>query len=67
MFDDLEITITLAEPTAGDNVTIRYGNATETGAFSLAAVADHIAQLDAALNQVQPALEILKKRRQCAF
>lgn len=67
MFDDLEITITPAEPTAGDNVTIRYNNTTETGTFSLAAVADHVAQLNAALNQVQPALEILKSAGSALF
>lgn len=67
MFDDLEITITLAELTAGDNVTIRYGNATETGAFSLAAVADHVTRLNATLNLVQPTLEILKSAGSALF
>ena len=54
MFDDLEITLTAAEPTAGMNVTIRYNNETQLGAFRLSAVENAIAGLNVALDLGQP-------------
>ncbi|MEZ4730457.1 MAG: CHAT domain-containing protein [Caldilineaceae bacterium] len=54
MFEDLEITLTAAEPTAGENVTIRYNNETQFGAFRLSAVEDAIIGLNVALDLGQP-------------
>jgi hypothetical protein len=49
MFEDLELIITATEPTVGENVTLRYGNTTAFGSFRLSAVAEQVAQLNAAL------------------
>ncbi|MCE7982260.1 MAG: CHAT domain-containing protein [Caldilinea sp. CFX5] len=54
MLVDLGITITSAEPTAGDNVIVYDYNTTTLGAFRLSAVADAVAQLNVALDQGQP-------------
>jgi hypothetical protein len=58
MFADLEIIINATEPTAGDNVTLRYGNTTAFGAFRLSAVAEQVAQLNAALDSGPPPPEL---------
>lgn len=54
MFADLDIIITAPEPTTGANVTLRYGNTTAFGAFRLSAVAEPVAQLNAALAHGMP-------------
>lgn len=67
MFEDLEITITAPEAAAGDNVILRYGNTTATGTFSLAAVADQVTQLNAALDQGPPSADIWKRTGRTLF
>jgi hypothetical protein len=68
MYDDFEITIIAEEPPAlGANVTIRYGEVTETASFSLAAVRAAVDRLNRALEEVQPPIQELQSASATLF
>jgi len=67
MFADLEIIITAPEPTTGANVTLRYGNTTAFGVFRLSAVAEPVAQLNAALVQGMPPAQLWQETGRALF
>jgi len=61
MFDNFEITIAAVEaPTTGTNVTVRYAGGVRMGGFSLAAIAETVAELNSILQQIRPSRVVLE-------